>query len=290
MTIQWFPGHMAKAVRQVSEKLKLIDLAIELVDARLPYSSRNPMLDKLVKGKPRLILLNKEDLADPAITKKWVAYFIDVGFQALPINAQTGKGVGKIYSACQELVQHRLNKLTYKGKLIRPIRALIMGIPNVGKSSLINRLAKRQAAKTGDRPGITKGQQWIKTHGQLELLDTPGILWPKFDDRHIGLKLAASGAIRDEILPKEEVALFALQLLQTQYPARLTQRYDIAVDENPMRVLEEIGKKRGCLKQGGHLDFERASEIVLHDLRTGKLGPISFEQPDDLSNLAETSN
>jgi ribosome biogenesis GTPase A len=275
---------MAKATRQVSEKLKLIDIAIELVDARLPYSSHNPMLDELVKKKPRLIVLNKKDLADPQITRKWIKFYRQSGLHALPINAQTGEGVNKIYTVCQELAQLQLYKRIQKGMQSRPIRALIMGIPNVGKSSLINRLAKRQATRTGDRPGLTKGEQWIRTKGHLELLDTPGILWPKFDDKQVGLKLAASGAIRDEILPIEEVALFALEFIRERYAERLVERYKVTQQEGEtLSLLEEIGKARGCLKGGGQLDLEKTSELFLHDLRTGKLGPISFEQPEEFA-------
>ncbi|MDQ0337525.1 ribosome biogenesis GTPase A [Caldalkalibacillus uzonensis] len=283
MTIQWFPGHMAKAKRQVTEKLKLIDVVIELLDARLPYSSQNPMMDELVKDKPRLVLLNKEDLADQSITKEWLRFFEQKEFKALAVDAQSGKGISAIPPACQELASHIIRKMKDKGMKPRPIRALIVGIPNVGKSSLINRLAKRHVAKTGDRPGVTKAQQWIKTGGGLELLDTPGILWPKFDDQLVGFKLAASGAIRDEILPKDEVALFAVDFLRRAYPQRLEERYALTElgDGETVQLMEEIGRKRGCLKGGGSVDFERTSDLILNDLRSGKFGPVSFETPQD---------
>lgn len=281
MAIQWFPGHMAKATRQISEKLKLIDIVLEVADARLPHSSRNPMLDKIVRAKPRLILLNKEDLADPLITKKWLHHYREKGLEALAINAQTGKGISQIFDACLRLVRENPNKSNLKIPS-RPIRSLIVGIPNVGKSSLINRLAKRYAAKTGDRPGVTKGQQWIKTGNNLELLDTPGLLWPKIDDPRAGLILAASGAIKDEILPKEEVALFALGFLRSKYPELLKTRYNLKeLDQDPFLLLDEIGRRRGCLKKGGEVDRERAADLFLQELRTGMLGPVSFEEPEE---------
>ncbi|GGK14397.1 ribosome biogenesis GTPase A [Caldalkalibacillus thermarum] len=281
MTIQWYPGHMAKAKRQVMEKLKLIDVVIELLDARLPFSSQNPMMDELVKDKPRLVLLNKKDLADPSVTEKWLRFFDKKAFQALAVDAQSGNGIKAIPSACQTLARDIMKKMTDKGMKPRPIRALIVGIPNVGKSSLINRLAKRHVAKTGDRPGVTKAQQWIKTGHGLELLDTPGILWPKFDDPLVGLKLAASGAIRDEILPKEEVALFAIDFLRRVYPERLKNRYSLqGLTGTNVEIMEAIGRKRGCLKAGASVDYERISDIILNDLRSGKLGPISFETPE----------
>lgn len=284
MTIQWFPGHMAKATRQISEKLKLIDLVMEVVDARLPHSSRNPMLDQLISNKPRLILLNKEDLADPSVTKKWLHYFRQEGLEALAINAQTGKGVSQIPHECLRLAQEKINKFRQKTERMRPIRALIVGIPNVGKSSLINRLAKRHAAKTGDRPGVTKGQQWIKTGENLELLDTPGILWPKFDDPKAGLILAASGAIKDEILPKEEVALFALTFLSQKYPEQVKSRYKLQeLEEDGVRLMELIGRRRGALQKGGEVDLEKVADLILQDLRSGKLGPVSFEEPEELT-------
>jgi ribosome biogenesis GTPase A len=282
-TIQWFPGHMAKARRQVSEKLKLIDIVLELLDARLPFSSRNPMIREIVAHKPRLVLLNKADLADVNITSRWIRYFKqEEQTNALAIDAQSGTGVQKIPELSKILVQEMLDKREAKGMKPRAVRALIVGIPNVGKSSLINRLAKRSVAKTGDRPGVTKAQQWIKVGHEMELLDTPGILWPKFEDQRVGFKLAASGAIKDEILDVQEVALYAAAFLGERYPDRLLERYNLdALPEDRVQLLEEIGKRRGCLLRGGVIDYDKVSELVLRELRSGRLGTISFETPDD---------
>jgi ribosome biogenesis GTPase A len=281
MTIQWFPGHMAKARREVTEKLKLIDVVIELLDARLPLSSRNPMIDEIIANKPRLVLLNKADLADTQKTQLWIEFFErHDGTQALAIDAQTGKGVQQISTKCKELMADMLEKRESKGMRPRAIRALIVGIPNVGKSSLINRLAKKSIAKTGDRPGITKAQQWIKVGQELDLLDTPGILWPKFEDQTVGFRLAASGAIKDEILDFQEVALFAASFLKEEYPSRLNERYDLeTIPDDRVELLDAIGKRRGCLVSGGFIDYDKVSEIILRELRSGKLGPITFETP-----------
>jgi ribosome biogenesis GTPase A len=280
MTIQWFPGHMAKARRQVTEKLKLIDVVIELLDARLPLSSSNPMMDEIVAGKPRLVLLNKADLADPAKTKLWLDYYKKKGLKALAIDAQSGKGVQQISAESKELVREMLDKRESKGMLPRAVRALIVGIPNVGKSSLINRLAKKSIAKTGDRPGVTKAQQWIKVGTDMDLLDTPGILWPKFEDQEVGYRLAASGAIKDELLDFQEVALFAAMFLKEHYPNRISERYDLdEIPEDKIQLLDEIGRRRGCLVSGGFIDYDKVSEIILRELRSGKLGPITLETP-----------
>lgn len=281
LTIQWFPGHMAKARRQLTEKLSLIDVVIELLDARLPMSSRNPMIDELLKQKPRIVLLNKADLADPDKTIKWVKYFASIGIKALEVDAQSGKGIKKIPDECLHLVQEISAKRESKGMKARAVRALIVGIPNVGKSSLINRLANRHAAKTGDRPGITKGQQWIRVGSTLELLDTPGILWPKFEDQEVGYRLAASGAIKDEILYVDDIALFAIRFLNEQYPDRIRERYQLTnLPDDGVLLMEEIGKKRGCLRSGGQIDFDRVSEIIVNELRSGQLGRITFELPE----------
>lgn len=306
MAIQWFPGHMAKARRQVVEKLNMIDVVMELLDARLPHSSQNPMLDEILQDKPKLILLNKADLADEHKTKQWVEHYKLQGIQALPIDAQSGKGIKMIPEKCAQLAHEMISKRQKKGMQDRAVRALIVGIPNVGKSSLINRLANRHVAKTGDRPGITKAQQWIKVGHVLELLDTPGILWPKFDDQIYGFRLAVSGAIRDDILPLDDVALFAIEFLQSQYKGRVQERYqlqdsifsiqdDTNPDQNEMdeqtqygsphgfvHVLEAIGQKRGCLIRGGQIDFDKVCEILLYELRAGLLGRITFETPADI--------
>lgn len=282
MNIQWFPGHMAKAQRQVTEKLKQIDVVIELLDARLPLSSRNPMIDEIVADKPRLILLNKADLADTEVTEQWVGYFRERGIRTLPIDALSGKGVNRLPVICQELASDMLNRRKEKGMQARAVRVMILGIPNVGKSSLINRLAKRSVAQTGDRPAVTKAQQWVKMGDSLELLDTPGILWPKFEDQMVGLRLATSGAIKDELLDFTEVSLYALAYLLHYYPERLKERYKLAeLPADRIEMLEEIARKRGCVAGRGGIDYEKAAELFLRELRSGKLGPISIERPID---------
>jgi len=282
MTIQWFPGHMAKARRQVTEKLKQIDVVIELLDARLPLSSRNPMIDEIVSGKPRLVLLNKADLADPEVTDLWMQYFHDLGIRTLPIDALSGKGVNKLPVMCQEQASDMLKKRAERGMQARAIRIMILGIPNVGKSSLINRLAKRSVAQTGDRPAVTKAQQWVKMGDTLELLDTPGILWPKFEDQMVGLRLAASGAIKDELIDFTEVALYAITYMMHYYPERLLERFKLKeLPQDRVEMLEEIGKKRGCLVAGGEIDYDKAAELFLRELRSGKLGTVSLERPID---------
>jgi ribosome biogenesis GTPase A len=287
MTIQWFPGHMAKARRQVQEKLKQVDVVIELLDARIPMSSRNPMMDEIVKGKPRLVLLNKSDLADVQATNGWVDYFNkEEQILAMPIDAVSGYQVNKIPQQAETLVADKREALIRKGVNPRAVRALILGIPNVGKSSLINRLAKRNIAKTGDKPGITKAQQWIKVGTQMELLDTPGILWPKFDDQHVGVKLAVTGAIKDEILHYEEVAYQLMGYLHKQYPQLLKERYGLDVlPEDRLETLEKIARKRGCIMSGGHVNLEKVSELLLREFRGGKIGKISLERPYEQTTL-----
>lgn len=280
MTIQWFPGHMAKARRQVTEKLKLIDIVFELVDARIPMSSRNPMIDEIVSSKPRIVLLNKADKADDAITKQWLEFFKEKGIHALAIDAQTGTGLKQITALSKVLLKEKFDKMAAKGIKPRAIRALIIGIPNVGKSTLINRLAKKNITKTADRPGVTTAQQWVKVGQELELLDTPGILWPKFEDQLVGFKLATTGAIKDAILNLQEVTVFALNFLKEHYPKRLMDRYHL--DELPDEVVslfDEIGKKRGCIMPGGYIDYDKTSELVLREIRADKLGRLSFETP-----------
>jgi len=281
MAIQWFPGHMAKARRQVTEKLKQIDVVIELLDARLPLSSRNPMIDEIVGDKPRLVLLNKADLADDHATNLWIEYFKEQGIKTLPIDALSGKGVNKLPAYCKELAADMLQKRAEKGMQPRAIRIMILGIPNVGKSSLINRLAKRSVAATGDRPAVTKAQQWVKMGESLELLDTPGILWPKFEDQMVGLRLAASGAIKDELIDFVEVSLFAISYMMHYYPEQLRERFKLnELPDDKVAMLEEIGKKRGCIA-GRHVDYDKAAEIFLREFRSSKLGKISLERPVD---------
>jgi len=286
MTIQWFPGHMTKARRQIQEKLKLIDVVIELIDARLPLSSRNPMIDEILQGKPRLIVLNKADLADPSITRQWIDYFKEEGHAAVQVDATSGQGVKEIPVKAKELLRDKIERQLAKGINPRAVRALIVGIPNVGKSTLINRLAGRSIAATGDRPGVTKAQQWIKVGTEMELLDTPGILWPKFEDQNVGYRLALTGAIREEILNVEDIAFFGVKYLAKYYWDPLRERFDLKEQpqdtENPdeiVTVMEEIGRKRGCIVSGGRVDLEKASGIFLRELRAGKLGRYSLEAP-----------
>lgn len=273
---------MAKARREVTEKLKFIDVVIELLDARVPLASRNPMIDEIVSHKPRLILLNKADLADQSVTEKWKIYFERKGAMVLAINAQTGKGTEKIPAACHKLATPILDKMRAKGMKPRAVRAMILGIPNVGKSTLINRLASKRTAKVGDRPGVTKKQQWIKVGNELELLDTPGILWPKFEDQIIGYRLAATGAIKDELLDFQDIALFLLNYLKDFYPTLIQKRYKVEdIPEDGLALFDEIGKKRGCLLGGGYVDYDKAAEIILREMRSGTLGRISLEMPEE---------
>ncbi|MFS0727817.1 ribosome biogenesis GTPase YlqF [Paenibacillus sp. 1P07SE] len=287
MTIQWFPGHMTRARRQIQEKLKLIDIVIELLDARVPMSSRNPMIDEILLDKPRLIILNKADLADPRATDRWISFFGGHGHPCIAVDSSTGTRVDEIPGRVQEILKEKIDRMRSKGMNPRALRALIVGIPNVGKSTLINRLAGRNIAETGDRPGVTKGQQWIKVGKELELLDTPGILWPKFEDELVGYRLAMTGAIREQILNIEDIAYFAVRELVERYWDALEERFGI--DEPPadlennqeiVRVMEDIGRKRGCLMSGGRVDLEKASGIILRELRAGKLGKITLEEPD----------
>ncbi|GIO61179.1 ribosome biogenesis GTPase A [Paenibacillus rhizosphaerae] len=287
VTIQWFPGHMTKARRQIQDKLKLIDVVIELIDSRLPLSSRNPMIDEILQGKPRLIIMNKADLADPSVTKQWQDYFKEEGHTAFPVDAATGTGVKEIPGQLKLLLKEKIDRQIAKGMNPRAIRALIVGIPNVGKSTLINRLAGRSIAATGDRPGVTKGQQWIKVGGEIELLDTPGILWPKFEDENVGYRLAVTGAIKEEILNVEDVAFFAVKYLVQYYWDAFRERFEIDADmpHNPdesdeiVAIMEAVGRKRGCLMSGGRVDLEKASKTLLRELRAGKMGRFSMEAP-----------
>ncbi|AZB42921.1 ribosome biogenesis GTPase YlqF [Bacillus sp. FJAT-42376] len=282
MAIQWFPGHMAKARRQVTEKLKLIDIVYELVDARLPLSSRNPMIDEIVSAKPRIILLNKADMADPRVTKEWLHYFKEKGMHALPLDAQSGKGLKDILPLSKLVLKEKLDRLEAKGVRPRAIRALIIGIPNVGKSTLINRLAKKNMAKTGDRPGVTTAQQWVKVGKEIELLDTPGILWPKFEDQLVGYKLAVTGAIKDTILNLQDITVYALQFLSANYPERLKERFGLEeIPEEIVMLFDEIATRRGCVMSGGIVDYDKTSELVLREIRSEKLGALSFERPGE---------
>jgi len=273
---------MAKAKRQVLEKLKLIDVVIEIVDARIPLSSRNPMVDELTSQKPRLVLLNKSDLADPVATERWAKYFENKGWASLVVDAQKGKGMNDIPSKVKELCKPLLDKFESKGIHPRALRALILGIPNVGKSTVINRIANKRITKIGDRPGVTKAQQWIKVGKEIELLDTPGILWPKFEDQDVGFRLALTGAIKEEIFDFQETVVFLLDFLKKTYPTLLKNRYNLTeLPEEVGDLFDAIGKRRGSLVSGGFVDYDRVAEIVFRDFRQGKLGKISLEHPEE---------
>ncbi|MDQ0059641.1 ribosome biogenesis GTPase YlqF [Paenibacillus harenae] len=288
MAIQWFPGHMTRAKRQIQDKLKLIDIAFELLDARVPLSSRNPMIDEILNNKPRLIVLNKSDLADPKATESWMQYFAHEGHECVAVDSSTGTRVGDIPAKAKQILHEKIARQIAKGMNPRAIRALIVGIPNVGKSTLINRLAGRNIAITGDRPGVTKGQQWIRVGGDIELLDTPGILWPKFEDELVGYRLAMTGAIKEQILNVDDIAFFAVRELAGRYWPTISERYDLDTppkdvedSDEIVRVMEDIGRRRGCLIGGGRVDLEKTSGIILRDLRAGKLGRITLEAPYD---------
>ena len=276
--IQWFPGHMFKSLREIREKLKLMDIVLVLLDARLPQSSMNPELFKLIKHKPMVILLNKMDLADENELAKWTSKFNNQGLKTLKIDAQTGKNVNKIHATCKDVLKDKLVREQEKGLLERPIRTMILGIPNVGKSTLINQLTKTSATKTGNTPGVTKAQQWIKIGQNFELLDTPGVLWPKFEDPKVGYHLAITGAIKDKILPEDDICQYALQFLKTYYPKRLQERYQITSTMSYIDMLDTIGRKRGAMIKGNEIDYARVYTILLTDIRNKQLGGLSFDR------------
>lgn len=280
MNYQWYPGHMTKARRMMQENIKLIDLVIELVDARIPISSRNPDIDELGKGKSRIILLNKSDLADPVWNKKWVEYFAAKGMGVLEINSRTGMGIKSIQGLVQEVCKEKIERDRKRGIVNRPVRAMVVGIPNVGKSTFINSFAGKACAKTGNKPGVTKGKQWIRLNKGLELLDTPGILWPKFEDQQVGLHLAMIGSINDEILNVEELALSVIDYLTAEYPGTLEKRFGFEGVTDRVEILGGIARVRGCLKKGNELDYEKAARLLMDDFRSGKLGRITLEKPE----------
>lgn len=281
--LQWFPGHMKKAQRLIEENLKLVDVVIELLDARVPLSSANPMLAEIIKDKPRLVVLNKSDLADPAATRAWVAYIQGQGLRAVAVDAQKGKGLKALVREAEELARPKAEKFVKAGGKPRAARCMILGIPNVGKSSLINRLAGAARTKTADKPGVTRAKQWVKIGSSLDLLDTPGILWPKFEDQEVGLRLAFTGAINDTIYDREAVVLLLLDVLRRSYAERLRERFKLKEElpENPVEILSLIGRKRGCLVKGGEIDLEKAQNIVLQEFRSGRLGSVTLELPPE---------
>ena len=281
MQFQWYPGHMTKAKRQMQEDIKLIDLVIELVDARIPMSSRNPDIDELGKNKARLILLNKSDLADKDASEAWMEFFKEKGYFAVKVDARN-KGCMKAISAViAEACKEKTERDRKRGIKNRPVRAMVVGIPNVGKSTFINTFAGRACAKTGNKPGVTKGKQWIKLNKNIELLDTPGILWPKFEDQQVGLRLALIGSIRDEILNQDEMAIELIEYLKNHYQGILADRYQVDENEDKVKILEQIALNRNCKMKGNELDYEKASKIVLEEFRNGKLGKISLETPEE---------
>lgn len=283
MNIQWFPGHMMKTQRMMQDNIKLIDIVIEIVDARLPLSSRNPKIDEIVGDKPRLLLLNKADIADAAITAQWEKYFADRGLPVLVISSTGNKKLNFIFAKCREILADKIARQRERGITNRAIKVIVVGVPNVGKSSLINKLSGRKSAITGDRPGVTKGKQWIRLDNGIELLDTPGILWPKFEDDSVGKKLAFTGAIKDEIMDIEELACELLVFLRSHYPESLAERYRMADIDGlePYEMLTLLGKNRGFVVSGGEIDTERAAKILLDEFRGAKLGNISLEKPDE---------
>ncbi len=280
MTIQWYPGHMTKARRMMQEDIKLIDLIIELVDARVPLSSRNPDIDELGRNKARLILLNKADLADSSANEAWIAWFQQQGYTVLQINSKTGAGIKAITQKVQEACKEKIERDRRRGIKNRPIRAMVAGIPNVGKSTFINAYAGKSCAKTGNKPGVTKGKQWIRMGKGLELLDTPGILWPKFEDQNVGIRLAMIGSINENILNIEELSLLAIDFLREQYPGKIQAQYEVEeTGEKPLEVLERIAERRKCLAKGGEYDYAKAAAMFMDDFRNGRIGRFTLERP-----------
>ena len=280
MNIQWYPGHMTKAKRQMQEDIKLIDLIIELVDARVPLSSRNPDIDELGKNKARMILLNKADLADERQNRAWMEYFKEKGIYAVSIDSRNKGSMKAVSAAITEACKEKTERDRRRGIKNRPVRAMVAGIPNVGKSTFINALAGKACAKTGNKPGVTKGKQWIRLNKNVELLDTPGILWPRFEDQAVGLKLAFIGSIKDEILQTEELAAELVKFMNENYPGVLENKYNVEEDTDPYGMLEKIAESRHCLVRGNELDTEKASVLLMDDFRNGRLGKLTLEYPD----------
>ena len=279
MNFQWYPGHMTKAKRQMQEDIKLIDLVIELVDARIPLSSRNPDIDDLGKNKYRLILMNKSDLADKRETEKWSEYFKKKGFFVVSLDARTKNSMKSITDVVMEACKEKIERDRKRGIKNRPVRAMVVGIPNVGKSTFINSYAGKACAKTGNKPGVTKGKQWIRLNKNVELFDTPGILWPKFEDQTVGLKLALIGSIKDEILNVDELAIELIKILIERYPGTLNSRYEVDESAEITDIIYGVAANRNCIQKGGEADYSKAAALVLDDFRSGKLGNITLESP-----------
>ncbi|MBU5455766.1 ribosome biogenesis GTPase YlqF [Caproiciproducens sp. MSJ-32] len=278
--INWFPGHMKKTQREIKENLKVVDAVIEIRDARIPNSSANPDIDKICGKKPRIILLNKSDLSEAKVTKMWINKLSSENIKAIEVNCLTGKGLNQIRPTLDLIFKEKHDRLKEKGLVKIQMRVMVVGIPNVGKSTFINKMAKNNIAKTGDRPGVTKNKQWIKTKMDIEMLDTPGVLWPKFEDEETALNLAFTGAIKDEIMDRENLAYNLVKRLQEHYPENLKERYKIEeINEDPLETLNNIARKRGCLIKGGEIDYDRISTVILDEFRAGKIGNISLERP-----------
>ena len=281
--INSYPGHMKKTKEMVQNNLKLVDVVIELLDARIPLSSKNPEIDKLAHNKPRVVVLNKSDLSDRAKLNKWISYYQSKGIKAIPVDTLKGSGVNKIVEECKNVTKEKMDALKEKGRKERAIRVMIVGVPNVGKSSLINKLTGRKSTQTGDRPGVTKGKQWVRLKGNLELLDTPGILWPKFEDQKIALNLAFTRAIKDEILDIDTLGLKFIEKMSEIEPEKLKARYKLdSLGEEPLETMEMIGRKRGFILGRNELDYTRIAKTVLNEFREGKLGQITLEVPEDI--------
>ena len=287
MNIQWYPGHMTKTRRQMEGDVKFVDLVTEMVDARIPVSSRNPDIDAICGDKPRIVILNRADQADPGMNRAWAEYFNKVrGIPAAAADARAGTGVGQMAALARNALKEQMAKWKERGQVGRPIRAMVVGVPNVGKSTFINKVAKRKSAKTGDRPGVTRGKQWVSVDGGLELLDTPGILWPKFEDETTGLHLAFTGAVKDEVMDPEELACALLELLRDRYPQAIRDRYKLTELEGRQgwELLEDCAGKRGMRISGGELDTERMAKLLLDEFRGGKLGRFTLEVPEDIKS------
>lgn len=282
--INWFPGHMTKTKRMMAENQKLIDVVVEMVDARIPLSSRNPSIDEIFPSKPRILVLNKCDIADDKLTREWEKYFSEKGIYVMAVSSTGGKSINGIFDACREILKEKIEHERARGLVNRSVKIMVVGIPNVGKSSLINKLSGRKNAITGDRPGVTRGKQWIRLKNGFELLDTPGILWPKFEDRLVGERLAFTGAIKDDILDIEEIACLLMNFLRSNYPESLEMRYKMTDIENltGYELLTLMGKKRGFVVSGGEIDTERAAKILLDEFRGAKLGKITLEKPENM--------
>lgn len=279
MQFQWYPGHMTKAKRAMQEDIKLIDVIIELVDSRVPFSSKNPDIDTLANGKSRILLMNKYDLADKTVSDKWSKYYEEKGYFVATVNSKNGRGVKAVNDVIQKACKEKIERDRKRGILNRPIRAMIVGIPNVGKSTFINSFAGKACAKTGNKPGVTKGKQWIRLNKNVELLDTPGILWPKFEDQQVGLNLAFIGSIKDELYNIYELSLLLLDYLIKNYPDAVADFYEIENSDSNNELLERIAIKRGCIKSGAEYDLDKAAKCLVDDFRNGRIGKISLEIP-----------